>query len=233
MGFVTSYGQWPLLNDGQTNRARLNGPRVGADAYSAPADAFITDDQRENAEYLLRQALRDGRITSYDFEQRFTSVVNASSTSQLHAVIRQIPPSVGQTFTGADDRFHGRTDARAYVPRTPGVRSASNGMAALAHISGIFSWVVGPAICYAFARPGGVLRREAAKAFNYQLVAGLLFVGLAMVLGMVGLDAIIGPLWLGWLGLSISGAAKAGSGQDWTNPVNKYTHVAPLPADGR
>lgn len=115
----------------------------------------------------------------------------------------------------------------------PTGQSSSNGIAVLAHISGMFTWIVGPAVFYAIARPGSLVRKEAAKAFNYQLVAGLLFVAASIVFGVLNLGGAVALLWLGWFGLTIVGAAKAGSGQDWTNPVNKYTKFAPMPVDGR
>ena len=101
-------------------------------------------------------------------------------------------------------------------------------MAAFAHFSAFLLWLFGPALVYALSTPGTYARREAAKAFNFQLIALVAFVVVGMLGGITGLD-IFGWLMpfmgLGWLVLTIVGGAKALQGENWKNPVRR---VVPL-----
>ena len=78
-----------------------------------------------------------------------------------------------------------------------------------------FSWIVVPAIIYGSAPRNSLTRREAAKAFNFQLVAGFGFMTVAIVLGgILGFGAPVALAWLAWLGLTVFGGIKAATGED-------------------
>jgi uncharacterized Tic20 family protein len=89
-------------------------------------------------------------------------------------------------------------------------------------------WLLGPGLVFALSTPGTYARREAAKAFNFQLIAAVAFVVVGMLAGITGLDVFIWLLpfmGLGWFILTILGGAKALQGEDWKNPVK---HVIKL-----
>ena len=118
----------------------------------------------------------------------------------------------------------------AYQPlvRPETRQQAGRGVAGLAHFSVFLFWILGPALVFALSTPGTYARREAAKAFNFQLISAVGFIGLAITGGITGLDVFGGIAMLGmlaWFVLTIVGGAKALQGDDWTNPVK---HVVKL-----
>lgn len=218
---MTSSQQWPLLNQSSTATASAETP-----------DAKLTEPERDRAERFLHAALRDGRLNASDFEARFTAVMNAKRLAQVHTAISGIAP-VGQALARVQDRFSapGQQPGAARVPSLP---SISSGAGAFAHFSGLFSWIIGPAVIYAASPQGSIARREAAKAFNYQLVAGFAFLAVAIVLGgILNLGGFVPLAWLGWLGLTIFGGVRAAAGEDWQNPLTRLVRVQALPTDGR
>lgn len=226
---MTNQSQWPLLNNSQP-----------ASQYQAPGgpapDAPVSETERDRAERLLHQAHREGRITTTDFEDRFTRAMNAVRLDQLYAAIQNIPAPRSQAMVPTGGYYQRGYSSQqnpqgARTPVFPGGDSARN--ATLTHLSGALTWIFGPLIVHSSARPGSVLRREAAKAFNFQLIAGGVFVAAAVVFGILGLGNLMGLVWLGWLGLTVAGAVKAGNGEDWTNPLTKVTKVTPLDPGGR
>ncbi len=63
----------------------------------------------------------------------------------------------------------------AYQPlvRPETKQQAGRGAAGLAHFSVFFLWLLGPGLVFALSTPGTYARREAAKAFNFQLIAAI------------------------------------------------------------
>ncbi|NLI85641.1 MAG: DUF1707 and DUF4870 domain-containing protein [Propionibacterium sp.] len=219
-----TYDQWPLLNNNEPT-ASATGPQI------TPDDP-INETQRGDAERILHQAYRDGRISATDFEARFTRAMNAQRLGQLYTAIENIPAPVKQSLVAVNQQYRAYTGQRPNVG-VPVIPGSDSGVAMLAHLSGLVTWIIGPAIIYGSSRPGTVLRREAAKAFNYQLVAAGVFIAGAIVFGVVGAGGLVTFLWLGWLGLTIAGAVKAARGEDWVNPLSKAVKIRPLPTDGR
>lgn len=225
---MTNYPQWPLVNN--SPQGMDNQPPSG----QSP-DSPVSETERDRAERLLHQALREGRITVADFEERFTRAMNAGRTGQLYSAIQNIPAPISQAMVRTGEQYQrarsGQRPAAGWTPAIP--QSDTQRGAALTHLSGMLTWIFGPLIVHSASRPGSVLRREAAKAFNYQLVAGGVFLAASMVFGILGLGSLIGLVWLGWLGLTIAGAVKAGNGENWTNPLTRLTKVAPFDPTGR
>lgn len=220
--------QWPLLNNA----------RPAADAQRP--DAQVTESERDRAERLLHQALRDGRLNVAEFERRFTVAMNAAKVSQLRTAVADMPAPVQRAVTSVHDYYRTATgqpqhNAVALAATRPSAQAdkQQNGIAALAYASGMLAWILGPFLCYATARPGSFARIQAAKAFNFHLTTGIMLVVANIVLGVLGLGGLGALLTLGWLGLSIAGAIKAGNGEDWENPVSARWNIEALRTDGR
>lgn len=99
---------------------------------------------------------------------------------------------------------------------------------AVAHFSALVSGFIGPGIVFAASRQGSTARKEAAKSFNFQVVAllALIVYGIASFILPNFLDNVVPPLlWLGWLLGTVVGGAKAAQGEDWQNPVNKVVKL--------
>lgn len=217
---MTTSPQWPLIPNQQSTPQQY--PSVG--------ESIITELQRDQAERMLHQAHRDGRITTTDFEQRFTTAMNASQLSQLSAAISNIPAPVAQAMVRMHDQYRGHRSEQAIAVPDP---QQNPNVAMLAHLSGLVAGPVGPGISYALSRPGSKLRLEAAKAFNFQLSALVVLVASGVVFGVLGLGAAMGLIWTAWAALTVMGAVVAGRGQDWRNPVHNFIKIEPLPTDGR
>ena len=92
-------------------------------------------------------------------------------------------------------------------------------------------WLFGPGLVYALSSPGTYARREAAKAFNFQLISTIAFFTMAIIGGITNSDLIgglLGLLALGWFILTIVGGAKALQGEDWKNPVKSVIKLEVL-----
>lgn len=221
-----SYDQWPLLNNDR--------PSAQSAAEQPAPDGPINEMQRGDAERQLHQAFRDGRITTTDFEERFTKAMNATQLGQLRAALENIPAPVQQAMVSVHQQYRSHTGQQRPGQWTPAIpQQNESGAAMLTHLSGLISWIIGPAIIYGSSRPGSVVRREAAKAFNFQLLSSILFIVGAVIFGTFGLGGLVALMWFGWFGLTIAGGVMAGRGDDWTNPLNSWVKVNPLPTDGR
>ncbi len=91
-------------------------------------------------------------------------------------------------------------------------------------------WLLGPVLVFALTQPGSYPRREAAKAFNFQLISAVAFIGTIIVAAITELavfEWMLPLMFVGWFILTIVGGAKALQGEDWKNPVK---HVIKLEA---
>jgi uncharacterized Tic20 family protein len=182
----------------------------------------VTPEQRDRAEAWLKDAYAESRISEADFDQRIGQVISAVTRKELNQAfygLVQIPTS--SKALGLHP---------AYQPLVPpeARQRAGRGVAGLAHFSAFFLWLLGPGLVFALSTPGTYARREAAKAFNFQLIAAVAFVVVGMLAGITGLDVfswLLPFMGLGWFILTILGGAKALQGEDWKNPVK---HVIKL-----
>lgn len=178
----------------------------------------ISDLERQRATEALSDAYCQGRIDEVELDRRLTSVMTAQTRRDLNASFYGIPPAV-----------------RPVGVRAPGSQGTAGG--GLAHLSGLFTWILGPLFVHAVSTPGSPARREAAKAFNFQLVAGIAFFVTVVLGGFLLPEAVTGLLatlgWFSWLVLTIVGGARAFSGQPWNNPVTRVVRWEALDPRGR
>jgi uncharacterized Tic20 family protein len=195
-------------------------------AYEHPSLRMnVTADQRDRAEAWLKDAYADGRVTEEDFDRRMGQVLGAVTRKDLNEAF------FGLVAVPAPSQALGVHPAYQPLVRPEVRQQAGRGVAGLAHLSGLFSWIVGPGLVFALSRPGTYQRREAAKAFNFQLIAAIVFIVMAIVGGVTGLSVfqwIMPLMWLGWLVLTIVGGAKALQGEDWKNPVKQVLKIEVL-----
>lgn len=177
-------------------------------------DLRVGDAERARAEALLQDAYSAGRLSHGEFDQRLGMVMTAQTRRDLNASVAQLPMPL-------------------MAPRPAAARHPqATGLGAAAHFSALISWIFGPLLMFAAATPGTPARREAANAFNFQLVAGVTFLATAIVGGILLPDSVIGVVmglgWLGWFLLTIMGGARALSGQPWSNPVTRILKLEVL-----
>lgn len=190
----------------------------------------VSDLERQRAESALMDAYADGRLSEEDFERRIGLAIAARTRRELNESFLGLvePPPAAQSLS----RGPSYGSAPATRSGQSEVDGAGRATAAVAHFLPLVSSALGPGLIFAISQPGTFARREAAKAFNFQLISlvSLLVAGMS---SWILPDAMVGLLFsvafLGWLIGTITGGAKAASGEDWTNPVRKVIPWQVLP----
>jgi uncharacterized Tic20 family protein len=187
--------------------------------YEHPSlQLHVTDQQRDRAENWLQEAFADGRITETEFDRRIGQVISAVTRKDLNeAFFGLVRVPMGSQALGVHP---------AYQPiiRPEVKQQAGRGVAAFAHFSALFTWILGPGLVYAASSTGTYSRREAAKAFNFQVIWALSMIAVGIAAGITHLDVfawVLPVMWLAWLTLTIVGGAKALQGENWRNPVKQ------------
>ncbi len=178
----------------------------------------VTSEQRDRAVSWLQQAYAEDRIGESELDWRLGRVLEASNRRELNEAFYGI---VSVPLASQAVGLH-----PAYQPLVrPEVRQqAGRGAAGFAHLSVFVLWLLGPLLVFGLSAPGSYARREAAKAFNFQLLSFLLLVvgGIASaIFPGDGFDPVMGLMALGWFVLTIVGGAKALQGEDWRNPATR------------
>lgn len=191
--------------------------------YEHPSlQMYVTPQQRDRAEVWLQEAYADGRISEDEFDHRIGQVISAVNRKELNTAfygLVQIPTT---------SRALGVHPAYQPLVRPEVRQQAGRGAAALAHFSPFAFWLFGPGLIFALSSPGSYARKEAAKAFNFQLISGISFAAVGITAAVTNLDFITGILpfmFLAWVILTVVGGAKALQGDNWRNPVR---HVVKL-----
>jgi uncharacterized Tic20 family protein len=178
----------------------------------------VTPEQRERAVSWLQQAYAEDRIGESELDWRLGQVLEATSRRELNQAFYGI---VSVPFASQAVGLH-----PAYQPLVrPEVRQqAGRGAAGFAHLSVFFLWLLGPLLVFGLSAPGSYARREAAKAFNFQLLSFLLVAGGAIITSILpgdGISSILSFMGVAWFVLTIVGGAKALQGEDWRNPATR------------
>lgn len=185
----------------------------------------VTDEQRQRAENWLQEAYADGRVSAEEFERRIGQVLGAGTRRQLNEAfygLVQVPLAAQAVGLHPGYQPLVRPEARQQMGR---------GAAGIAHFSALFTSIFGPLFVFALSRQGSYSRKEAAKAFNFQLVSLIAWIGLitaASITDITLLNVLLGIATVGWVVLTIFGGAKALQGDDWTNPVKKIVKIEAL-----
>lgn len=187
----------------------------------------VTTEQRDRAADHLQNAYADGRITEEEFDRRIGQVLGAQNRKELNDAfygLVEVPETVAPNAYSMASYGYSRQPARQQEGSPGG---------ALAHFSALFTgMIIGPGIGYAISKPGTQTRKEAAKAFNFQLISliGLIVGGtLAAITDWGIINFLVGLGSLAWFVLTVVGGVKAAQGAEWTNPVKKVVKLDVLP----
>ena len=185
----------------------------------------VTPEQRDRAETWLKDAYADGRISEVEFDQRIGQVLSAVTRKEMNEAF------YGLVQVPTPSRALGLHPAYRTLVQPETKERAGRGVAGFAHFSVFFLWLLGPGLVYALSTPGTYARREAAKAFNFQMISTVAFIVVAILGGITGLDLfgwLMPFMGLSWLILTIVGGAKAVQGEDWRNPVKRVARLEVL-----
>ena len=195
-------------------------------AYQHPTlQMNVTPEQRERAVSWLQQAYAEDRIGESELDWRLGRVLESTNRRELNEAFYGI---VSVPLASQAVGLH-----PAYQPLVrPEVRQqAGRGAAGFAHLSVFVFWLLGPLLVFGLSAPGSYARREAAKAFNFQLLSFVLLVAAGMVTAIFpgdGFNPVMGLMMLGWFVLTILGGAKALQGESWRNPVTRVLKLQVL-----
>jgi uncharacterized Tic20 family protein len=187
---------------------------------------YVTPEQRDRAESWLKEAYADGRITELEFDTRIGQVITAETRKDLNEAF------YGLVQVPTPSRALGVHPAYQPLVHPDTRQQAGRGVAGFAHFSVFFLWLLGPGMVFALSSPGTYARREAAKAFNFQLISFIAFVVVGILAGVTGFDVfefLLPFMGLSWFILTIVGGAKALQGENWRNPVRSVAKLEVLP----
>lgn len=186
--------------------------------FFAPVDNVSKQD-RDGAEQRLREAHRLGRMNPAEFEARMSRVIAAERLDELAAAVDGPLPSAPSDYGYRAQEPSGPFTGAVLPARSGGDRSTV--MATLAHLSPFLFWLFGPLVFWAISRTGSYAKREAAKAFNWQLVAAAFGLAAAAIGWLLPGDGNpVARIWtVIWVVLTVVGAVGAARGKDWRNPV--------------
>lgn len=186
----------------------------------------VTPEQRDRAERWLQEAYADGRVTEDEFDRRIGQVISSQTRKDLNEAF------YGLVHVPMPSQALGVHPAYQPMVRPERVAQVGHGAAALAHWSVFLLWILGPGLAYALSTPGSFTRREAAKAFNFQVISAISFVAASVLGGITHLQVfgwLVPLMFVGWLVLTVVGGAKALRGEDWRNPVKSVLKLEVLP----
>ncbi len=177
----------------------------------------VTEEQRDRTVDFLSDQYAEGRLDSLEFDARVGQALKATTRRELNSSLEGLArvPLHRQAVTGAP----------AFRSIVPGGDSPATLGAALTHWSALAMGPLGPGVVYAVAQPASLLRKEAAKAFNFQMLSLVLLVLLGGIGAVTGVNWPLALWSLGWFGLTVVGGVKAAQGADWSNPLQR---VIPL-----
>ncbi|MGI3783942.1 MAG: DUF1707 and DUF4870 domain-containing protein [Janthinobacterium lividum] len=185
----------------------------------------VTPEQRDRAVSWLQEAYAEDRIGESELDGRLGQVLEASNRRELNQAfygIVEVPVAA---------RAMGLHPAYQPLVRPEVRQQVGRGAAGFAHLSVFFLWLLGPLLVFGLSSPGSYARREAAKAFNFQLLSFFLLIGTGVVSWIVpggGSGALVSLLGVAWFVLTIVGGAKALQGEDWRNPVTRALRLQVL-----
>ncbi|MGH3318835.1 MAG: DUF1707 and DUF4870 domain-containing protein [Streptosporangiaceae bacterium] len=161
-------------------------------------------DERDNVAQLLSIAYAEGRLDEKELDERLHRALTTRTAAELGRLLEDLPGPDGPPRP---------------APRGP--TPSDRGWAMLAHLLGLFTSFIGPLlVAFGPGRRSGYVRGQAVEALNFQLTffaANLaLPFAVAMTFGLAALFYI--PLVLGWLFLTLAGAAGALLGDTYRYP---------------
>ena len=115
-----------------------------------------------------------------EFDQRIGQVLSAVSRKDLNEAF------YGLVQVPTPSRALGVHPAYQPLVRPETRQQAGRGVAGFAHFSFFFMWLFGPGLVFALSSPGTYARREAAKAFNFQLISTIAFFTMVIIGGITG-----------------------------------------------
>lgn len=187
--------------------------------FFAPVDSVSKDD-RDRAEQRLREAHRLGRLGTAEFDARMSRVIMAERLEELAAAVDG-PLPIAPASYGYRTPYEPSAPLTGTIVPTASTAGRSTTMAVIAHLSPFLLWLFGPLLIWAISPTDSYAKREAAKAFNWQLMAAAVGLAAAAVGWILPGDGNpVAAIWtVIWVVFTVLGAVGAARGNDWRNPI--------------
>lgn len=185
-----------------------------------PASSLrVSDAERDEAVTAIQAAYADGRIDESVLERHLDLALTARTRVELLQAlegIRRPEPQLGWRERATWQPPAPVATTGYHLPARGMDRNTAHG---LTHLSALPFSIFGPGAVWLWSSPGTDLRREAAKAVNFQAI----ILAASLAAGFVGLILNVG--WfsgfvgLVWFVLTVVSGVKAFRGEPWENPV--------------
>lgn len=180
-------------------------------SYQA-TDQFVTRTDKADAKKRISELFTSGQISADEYGRRLHGIERSEDWGQLqHATTSGAPASTRNATAGTKD----------WVPF-------------LIHVSG--AWMAGaPLVAWLFIKDP-VLKREAAKAFNFQLLMFVAMIVTSILFGWMGAFDVLASVPEAISGIVRAIAAVVGivaglvtlNGKEWKYPVSWFGKRGPL-----
>lgn len=167
----------------------------------------VTDQQRDRAVSHLQASYAESVIDEAELDRRLDLALGARDRVELNRSLQglaRIAPAV-------------------LAPARPGQPApAENLGAGLTHLSGLFTWFIGPAVVKAASVPGSRTWWEASRALSLQLTAGLVGVVSFVAAVVFGLDGLLLAAWAAWFVGTVWASVRAFNGKSGTGHAEAF-----------
>lgn len=187
-------------------------------AYPQYPNNHLSEAARDRAVAHLQACYATGQLNEADLDRRLDQALRARDRAELNRALvglARIAPA----------------PLRAPAPGLPS--PADNVGAGMAHLSGLFTSFVGPAVIKAVATPGSRVWWEAARALSLQVT--LIVAGFAAMVASVvlGLSELMGLVWLVWFAATLTASVRAFNGQSGTGRFERVLLARPQAPRGQ
>lgn len=214
------YGDLTTFGDPNGRRPQARPDQPYSVPFGTVTDAFgsqVRPEDRDRAERQVTEAYAEARINEFEFDARMEQVLSARTRVELNGALHGLAPSRPMQLPAMMPRLGQGADTRS------GKLAAS-----LAHFSALGTSMFGPLFFFMIAGQGTYAKRQAARAFNFQLIAFLGATGAGIIAGVLDIGFLIPIVTVAWFVLTLIGGVKASQGEEWTNPVSKVIRWRPL-----
>lgn len=183
---------------------------------STSTNMRVSDQERNVAVSAIQSAYAEGRLDESNLERRLDLALNARTRLELNQSLEGLVRPRPQTpFAAPTMPLVHRDLAGTALQRT----HVDGPVAGLTHLSALPFGPFGPGAVWLFSGQDTAVRREAAKALNFQVIAWVIGAVLGIAAGIFNLGFLAGTWGVAWFVLTVVSGVKAWQGDDWENPV--------------
>lgn len=189
----------------------------------------VSDQERNTAVTAIQAAYAEGRLDEPNLERRLDLALNARTRLELNQSLEGlVRPRPHAPFSAPSmPLVHAGIASNALQRHSDGPASG------LTHLSALPFGPFGPGAVWLFSGQGTAVKREAAKALNFQVIAWVVGAVLGIAAGILNMGLLAGIWGIAWFVLTVVSGVKAWKGEDWDNPVTAIVDKRLVDEGGR